>query len=189
MCFGANKKIYTPLTLPPSKDPKNLPAVVCCIVYNVSEPMLFKDLDPFYPVLHIAIHDYSNLCILNPLNDTYGCSRHMLLTFQEKCLIFQMIYKQFSALFDFCKMQQNENIVKFRVETLYPTQIKLRFEITSHKIYSLERQSRLLQTTCSTSFPIFEKNKVWYFMRIVDHALFVIFEKAAKFGCVVCCNL
>ena len=38
-------------------------------------------------------------------------------------------------------------------------------------------------------FPNFEKSKVWYFMRIVCqqtilikyHALFVIFEKAAKF--------
>ena len=47
-----------------------------------------------------------------------------------------------------------------------------------------------------TSFLIFEKNKVWYFMRIVCqqtipmkyHALFVNFEKAAKiFNCT--CNL
>ena len=43
----------------------------------------------------------------------------------------------------------------------------------------------------------FEKNKVWYFMRIVCsqtilmkyHALFVIFEKAAKFEIVACCKL
>ena len=45
-------------------------------------------------------------------------------------------------------------------------------------------------------FPTFRKNKVWYFMRIVCqqilvkyHALFVIFEKAAKFEIVVCCKL
>ena len=46
-------------------------------------------------------------------------------------------------------------------------------------------------------FPNFRKNKVWYFMRIVCqqmilmkyHALFVIFEKAAKFEIVVCCKL
>ena len=46
-------------------------------------------------------------------------------------------------------------------------------------------------------FPIFQLNKVWYFMRIVCqqtilmkyHALFVIFEKAAKFEIVVCCKL
>ena len=45
-------------------------------------------------------------------------------------------------------------------------------------------------------FPNFRKNKV-YFMRIVCqqtilmkyHALFVIFEKAAKFAIVVCCKL
>ena len=44
---------------------------------------------------------------------------------------------------------------------------------------------------------IFEKNKVRYFTRITCqqtilmkyHALFVIFEKAAKFLIVVCCNL
>ena len=46
-------------------------------------------------------------------------------------------------------------------------------------------------------FPRFWKNKVWYFIRIVCqqmilmkyHALFVIFEKAAKFEIVVCCKL
>ena len=46
-------------------------------------------------------------------------------------------------------------------------------------------------------FPSFDKNKVWYFMKIVCqqtillkyHALFVIFEKAAKFEIVVCCKL
>ena len=45
--------------------------------------------------------------------------------------------------------------------------------------------------------PLFERNKVWYFMSIVCqqtilmkyHALFVIFEKAAKFEIVVCCKL
>ena len=49
----------------------------------------------------------------------------------------------------------------------------------------------------ATSFLIFDKNKVLYFMRIVCqqtilmkyHALFVIFEKAAKFEIVVCCKL
>ena len=43
-------------------------------------------------------------------------------------------------------------------------------------------------------FPSFRKNKVWYYMRIVCqqmilmkyHALFVVFEKAAKFVIVVC---
>ena len=40
-------------------------------------------------------------------------------------------------------------------------------------------------------FPNFQKNKVWYFMTILMkyHALFVIFEKAAKFEIVVCCKL
>ena len=46
-------------------------------------------------------------------------------------------------------------------------------------------------------FPNFQKNKVWYFMRNVCqktilmkyHALFVIFEKAAKFEIVLCCKL
>ena len=46
-------------------------------------------------------------------------------------------------------------------------------------------------------FPSFQQKKVWYFMRIVCqqtilmkyHALFVIFEKAAKFEIVVCCKL
>ena len=46
-------------------------------------------------------------------------------------------------------------------------------------------------------FPIFDKNKVWYYMRIVCqqtilmkyHALFVIFEKAAKFAIALCCKL
>ena len=49
---------------------------------------------------------------------------------------------------------------------------------------------------CDT-FPNFDKNKVWYYMRIVCqqmilmkyHGLFVIFEKAAKFLIVVCCKL
>ena len=65
-------------------------------------------------------------------------------------------------------------------------------------IKHLKRQSRLQQTTnLVTSFPIFENNKVWYFMKIVCqqtilmkyHTLFVIFEKAAKFYIVVCCKL
>ena len=63
---------------------------------------------------------------------------------------------------------------------------------------ALKRRRQLQQTTnFSTSFSIFEKNKVWYFMRIVCkqtilmkyNALFVIIEKAAKFGIVVCCKL
>ena len=49
----------------------------------------------------------------------------------------------------------------------------------------------------TASFPIFDKNKVWYYMRIIwqqtilmkYHALFVIVEKAAKFLIVVCCKL
>ena len=54
----------------------------------------------------------------------------------------------------------------------------------------LKRQSQLQQTTnFATPLPIFDKNKVWYYMRIVCqqtilmkyHALFIIFEKAAKF--------
>ena len=44
--------------------------------------------------------------------------------------------------------------------------------------------------------PIFDKNKVWYYLRIICkqtifmkyHALFVIFEKEAKFEIVVCCK-
>ena len=52
------------------------------------------------------------------------------------------------------------------------------------------RKSRLQQTiNFKVSFPIFDKNKVYYFMRIgcqqtirtKYHALFVIFEKAATF--------
>ena len=62
----------------------------------------------------------------------------------------------------------------------------------------LKRQSRLQQTTNFVAFfLVFDKNKVWYFMRIVcqqtilmkGHALFVIFEKAAKFEIVICCKL
>ena len=62
----------------------------------------------------------------------------------------------------------------------------------------LKRQSQLQQmTNFATSFLIFEKNKVRYFMRIVCqqtilmkyHALFVSFEKASKFEIVVCCKL
>ena len=53
------------------------------------------------------------------------------------------------------------------------------------------------ETNFATSIQIFETNKVWYFMRIVCqqtilmiyHALFVIFDKAAKFEIVVCCKL
>ena len=58
---------------------------------------------------------------------------------------------------------------------------------------------RLQQTTnFVTSFLIFERNKVWYFIGIVCqqtilmkyHAVFEIFEKkAAKFEIVVCCKL
>ena len=64
--------------------------------------------------------------------------------------------------------------------------------------YPLKRQSQLQQmTNFATSFLVFDKNKVWYFMRIVCqqtilmkyHALLVIFEKAAKFEIVVCCKL
>ena len=49
----------------------------------------------------------------------------------------------------------------------------------------------LQQTTnFGTSFQIFDKNKVWYYMRIMKyHALFVILKKAAKFEIVVCCKL
>ena len=63
----------------------------------------------------------------------------------------------------------------------------------------LKRQSQLQQmTNFATSFlSIFEKNKVWYFMRIVwqqtilmkYHALFDFFEKAATFEIVVCYKL
>ena len=62
----------------------------------------------------------------------------------------------------------------------------------------LKRQSQLQQTTnFETSFPIFEKNKVLYFMWIVCqqmilmkyNALFVIFEKASKFKIVLCCKI
>ena len=55
------------------------------------------------------------------------------------------------------------------------------------------------QTTNSgASFPILDKNKVWYYMRIVCqqtihmiyHAFNICyFEKAAKFEIVVCCKL
>ena len=63
---------------------------------------------------------------------------------------------------------------------------------------TLKVQSWLQQTTnFVTSFLIFEKNKVWYFIRIVCqqtilmkcHALFLIFENAAKFEIVVCCKM
>ena len=64
--------------------------------------------------------------------------------------------------------------------------------------YPLKHQSLLQQTSnFASSFLIFEKNKVWYFMRIVCqqtilmkyHALFIIFEIEAKFENVVCCKL
>ena len=50
---------------------------------------------------------------------------------------------------------------------------------------------------CDIPFLVFDKNKVSYFMRIVNqqtilmkyHALSVIFEKAVKFEIVVCCKL
>ena len=53
------------------------------------------------------------------------------------------------------------------------------------------------KTNFETSYLIFDKNKVWYYMRIVCqqtilikyHALFVIFEKAATFLIVICCKL
>ena len=32
-------------------------------------------------------------------------------------------------------------------------------------------------TNFAAPFPIFDKNKVWHYMKIVCHALFVIFEK------------
>ena len=52
-------------------------------------------------------------------------------------------------------------------------------------------------TDFAKSFPISDKNKVWYYMRIVCqqtilikyHALLVIFEKAAKFEFVDRCKL
>ena len=62
----------------------------------------------------------------------------------------------------------------------------------------LKRQSRLQQTNhFATYFLIFEKNKVWHFMRIVCqqtilveyHDLLIIFEKSAKFEIVVCCKI
>ena len=56
----------------------------------------------------------------------------------------------------------------------------------------LKRQSRLQQTiNLATFFPIFDKNKVWYYMRIVClkyHALLVIFEKAVIFEIVSAAN-
>ena len=66
------------------------------------------------------------------------------------------------------------------------------------KVYPLKRQSHLQQTTnFATFFPILDKNKVLYYMRIVCqqmilmkyHALWVIFEKAAKFEIVFCSKL
>ena len=71
------------------------------------------------------------------------------------------------------------------------------FGIVHCVLKALKRQSWPQQTTnLATCFLVFDKNKV-YFMRIVcqqtilmkDHALFVIFEKAAKFEIVVCCKL
>ena len=62
----------------------------------------------------------------------------------------------------------------------------------------LKRKWWLQQTTnFVTSFQIFDKNKVWYYRRLVCqqtilmkyHALFVNFEEAAKFAIVVCCKL
>ena len=59
----------------------------------------------------------------------------------------------------------------------------------------LKWQSGLQGTTnFAASFPVFDKNKVWYFMRIACQqtilvkyrALYVIFEKAAKFENVKC---
>ena len=61
----------------------------------------------------------------------------------------------------------------------------------SARLLDASYQSRLQQTTnFVTSFLIFERDKERYFMRIVfqQTALFVIFEKAAKFEIVVCCK-
>ena len=56
---------------------------------------------------------------------------------------------------------------------------------------SMFQQSLTLQQTTNfvTFSPIFNKNKVGYYMRIVYHVLLFIFEKAAKFEIVVCCKL
>ena len=65
-------------------------------------------------------------------------------------------------------------------------------------VLPLKRQSQLQQATNFATFLlIFRKNKEWYFMRIACqqtilmkyHALFVIFEEAAKFEIVVRCKL
>ena len=63
--------------------------------------------------------------------------------------------------------------------------------------WPLKRQSGLQQTTnFATIFPIFDKIKVWYYMRIVCKqtilmkydALLVIFEKVAKFEIFIYCK-
>ena len=66
----------------------------------------------------------------------------------------------------------------------------INFKMICHNsLYPLKRQSGLQQTTnYGTSFLIFEKNKVWYFMRIICqqtilkkyHALFFFFWKSSK---------
>ena len=67
----------------------------------------------------------------------------------------------------------------------------------SHHVWSLICLTLKAPITTAADDKFCEKNKEWYFMRIVCqqtilmkyHALFVIFEKAAKFEIVVCCKL
>ena len=73
--------------------------------------------------------------------------------------------------------------------TLAVGSLQIFIQLIPNTVNPSKRQSRLQQTTnFATSFLIFEKNKVWYFMRILCqqtilvkyHALFVTFEKAAN---------
>ena len=87
--------------------------------------------------------------------------------------------------------KQNSVVIKFGLLIYW-------FSVAKIENSPLRRQSQLQQKKNFTkSFPIFEKNKVWYFMRIVCqqtiimkyHALFVILEKAARFESAVCCKV
>ena len=116
--------------------------------------------------------------------------------------IYMILDWYISTIFDVCHSSLDKLPVnRFEANEqfqLIPTVHKAITAMGTTKFWPLKHQSRLQQTTnFETSFPIFDKNKVWYYMRIVCqqtilmkyHVLFVIFEKAANFLIVVCCKL
>ena len=110
------------------------------------------------------------------------------------------MYTQGSAFFRLC-LKKTIQPLDLEPNFVYCSNghvIQVRPVLQWNRKLTLKRQSQLQQrTNFAKSFPIFDKNKVWYYMRIVClqtilmkyHALFVIFEKAAKVESVVCCKL